>query len=75
MQSFIYPQNNPFHLITGELLPDYRDAYLHGRLTPTVALQVEQYLSKSTIQTSLALARYRELSAAAQLRGRTVATF
>ena len=73
MSTILYPQNNPFHLITGELLPDYRDAYLHGRLTPTVALQVEQYLSKSTIQTSLALARYRELSAAAQLHGRTVA--
>ena len=69
MSTIIYPQNNPFHLITGELLPDYRDAYLLGRLTPTVALQVEQYLGKSSIQTSLALARYRELSEAARLKG------
>ena len=74
MQSFIYPQNNPFHLITGELMPEYRDAYLQGRLTPTVALQVEQYLDKSSIQTSLALARYRELLETARLKNRTVTT-
>ena len=72
MSTTIYPQNNPFHLITGELLPDYRDAYLLGRLTPTVALQVEQYLGKSSIQTRLALTRYNELSEAAQLNGHTV---
>lgn len=72
MHSFIYPQNNPFHLITGELMPEYRDAYLQGRLAPTVALQVEQYLDKSSIQTSLALARYRELSEIARLKDRTV---
>ena len=72
MQSFTYPQNTPFHLITGELMPEYRDAYLQGRLTPTVALQVEQYLDKSSIQTSLALARYRELLEAARLKDRTV---
>ena len=72
MQSFIYPQNTPFHLITGELMPEYRDAYLQGRLTPTVALQVEQYLDKSSIQTSLALARYRELLETARLKDRTV---
>ena len=72
MSTILYPQNNPFHLITGELLPDYRDAYLLGRLTPTVALQVEQYLGKSSIQTSMALARYHELSEAAQLNGHTV---
>ncbi len=72
MSSLIYPQNNPFHLVTGELMPEYRDAYLHGRLTPTVALQVEQHLNKSSIETSLALARYHELSEAARLKGRTV---
>lgn len=72
MSTILYPQNNPFHLITGELLPDYRDAYLLGRLTPTVALQVEQYLGKSSIQTSMALARHHELSEAAQLNGHTV---
>lgn len=74
MQSSIYPQNNPFHLITGELMPEYRDAYLQGRLTPTVALQVEQYLDKSSIQTSLTLARYRELLETARLKNRTVTT-
>ena len=72
MQSFIYPQNTPFHLITGELMPEYRDAYLQGRLTPTVALQVEQYLDKSNTQTSLALARYRELLETARLKDRTL---
>lgn len=72
MNSLIYPQNNPFHLVTGELMPEYRDAYLQSRLTPTVALQVEQYLDKSSIQTSLALARYRELLETARLKDRTV---
>ena len=72
MHPSIYPQNNPFHLITGELMPEYRDAYLQGQLTPTVALQVEQYLDKSSSQTSLALARYRELLETAQLKNRTV---
>lgn len=72
MHSFAYPQNTPFHLITGELMPEYRDAYLQSRLTPTVALQVERYLDKSSIQTSLALARYRELLEMAQLKNRTV---
>ncbi|MBU6119278.1 carboxypeptidase-like regulatory domain-containing protein [Hymenobacter siberiensis] len=72
MQSFIHPQNKPFHLITGELMPEYRDAYLQGQLTPTVALQVEQYLDKSSSQTSLALARYRELLETARLKDRTV---
>ena len=74
MQSFIYPQNTPFHLITGELMPEYRDSYLQGQLTPTVALQVEQYLDKSSTQTSLALARYRELLETARLKDRTVTT-
>ena len=74
MHSSIYPQNNPFHLITGELMPEYRDSYLQGQLTPTVALQVEQYLDKSSIQTSLALARYRELLETARLKDRTVTT-
>ena len=72
MSSAIYPQNNPFHPITGELMPDYRDAYVQDQLTPAVAQQVEQYLGKSSSQTSLTLARYHELSAAAQLKGRTV---
>ena len=72
MHSFTYPQSNPFHPITGELMPEYRDTYLQGRLAPTVALQVEQYLDKSSTQTSLALARYRELLETARLRDRTV---
>ena len=72
MSSAIYPQNNPFNPITGELMPDYRDAYVQDQLTPAVAEQVEQYLSKSSSQTSLTLARYHELSTAAQLKGRTV---
>ena len=72
MHPSIYPQNNPFHPITGELMPEYRDAYLQDQLTPTVALQVEQYLDKSSSQTSLALARYRELLETARLKDRTL---
>ena len=72
MAPYIYPLTKPFHLVTGELLPDYRDAYVLGQLKPTIALQVERYLSKSSIQTSLVLARYHELSDAAKLKGRTV---
>lgn len=72
MASLSFPQTTPFDAVTGDLLPHYRDAYLHGQLAPTVALQVEQYLKTSSIQTGVALGRYHELAAAAQLRGRTV---
>ena len=67
-----YPQNSPFDTVTGELLPNYRDAYLHGQLSPTVALKVERYLANHPIQTSMLLGRYHELAAAARRRNRTI---
>ena len=30
MAPYIYPLTKPFHLVTGELLLDYRDAYVLG---------------------------------------------
>ncbi|MBC8084132.1 MAG: hypothetical protein H7Z21_13060, partial [Hymenobacter sp.] len=70
MTSINYSQNNPFDLVTGELLPEYGDAYLLGRLTPVVADQVEGYLKKHSVRTRLLLARYHELAATAQQQGR-----
>ena len=67
-----YPQNEPFDTLTGDLLSHYRDAYLHGQLSPTVALKVEQYLKSSPVRTRMALSRYHELTAAAQVRGRSI---
>jgi hypothetical protein len=67
-----FPQNSPFDPVTGELLPNYRDAYLHGQLSPTVALKVERYLANHPIQTSMLLGRYHELAAAARRRNRTI---
>lgn len=72
MSFLSFPQTTPFDTVTGDLLPNYRDAYLHGQLAPTVALKVELYLKKSPVQTSVVLGRYHELAAAAQRRGRTV---
>ena len=67
-----YPLNEPFDAITGDLLPHYRDAYLHGQLSPTVALEVEQYLGNSSVRTRMALSRFHELTAAAQVQGRSI---
>ena len=67
-----YPQNEPFDALTGDLLPHYRDAYLHGQLSPTVAFKVEQYLGSSPVRTRMALSRYHELTAAAQVRNRSI---
>lgn len=74
MPTVVYPQDNPFDAATGDLLPAYRDAYLQGRLAPTVALQVEIYLKGSAIQRGVLLGRHHELAAAARAQGRTVAT-
>jgi len=67
-----FPLTSPFDPVTGDLRPNYRDAYLHGQLAPTVALQVELYLKSSAVRTGAALGRYHELAAAAQQRGSTV---
>lgn len=67
-----YPQNEPFDALTGDLLPNYRDAYLHGQLSPMVALKVEQYLNSSPVRTRMALSRFHALTTAAQARGRSI---
>lgn len=72
MASSSFLQTTPFDPINGDLQPYYRDAYLHGQLAPPVALQVEQYLKSSPVQTGTALGRYHELAAAAQQLGRTL---
>ena len=72
MHSLQYPKNEPFDAVTGELRPDYRDAYLLGQLTPVPAQQVEAYLSKNPIQKNVLLGRYHELSATYTAAGRTL---
>ena len=74
MRTVIYPLKSPFDPVTGDLLPAYRDAYLQGQLTPTVAHKVEVYLRKSPIQRGILLGRHHELVAAARQRGTTLAT-
>ena len=74
MSSFTYPLKTPFDSVTGDLLPAYRDAYLQGQLTPTVAHKVEVYLRNSSIQRGIVLGRHHELVAAARQRGTTLAT-
>ena len=72
MKSVSYPLKEPFDAVTGELRPDYRDAYLQGQLTPVPAQQIEAYLSKNIIQKRALLGRYHELSATATETGRTL---
>ncbi len=72
MNSISYPKNEPFDAVTGDLLPEYRDAYLLGQLTPVPAQQIEAYLGKNSIQKSVLLGRYHELSAIATAAGRTL---
>ena len=71
MQTTDFPSGSPFDSVTGALLPAFRDAYVQGHLPPPPAADVEAYLKASTIQTKMALGRYRELAAAAQAEGRT----
>ena len=72
MKSIRYPKKEPFDAVTGDLLPEYRDAYLLGQLTPVPAQQIEAYLGKSPIQKSVLLGRYHELSATATAAGNTL---
>lgn len=72
MNSVNYPKKEPFDAVTGDLRPDYRDAYLLGQLTPVPAQQIEAYLGKNPIQKSVLLGRYHELSATATATGRTL---
>ena len=72
MKSVSYPQKEPFDVVTGELRPDYRDAYLLGQLTPVPAQQIEAYLSRNIIQRRVLLGRYHELSATTTAAGRNL---
>lgn len=72
MESISYPKKEPFDAVTGDLRPDYRDAYLQDQLTPEPAQQIEAYLSKNVIKKRMALGRYHELSATATAAGRTL---
>jgi hypothetical protein len=70
MPSISYPKDQPFDAITGELLPAYRDAYLHNTLLPVVALKIEVYLRSNPVQTGLLLGRYHKLAQEAREQGR-----
>ena len=72
MKSMTFPKTTPFDEVTGDLRPDYRDAYLRGQLGPVVAQQVVAYLEKSSIQKSVLLGRYHELSTQANALGHTL---
>ena len=62
-----------FDHVTGDLLPEHRDAYLLNRLPPESASQVESYLRKSPVQTGILLGRYHQLAEVARTQGRTFA--
>ena len=55
---------SPFNPQTGELLPVYRDAYLHGDLSKSSARAVEDYLRRDSDQAHQTLTRWQELQAA-----------
>ncbi len=56
--------SSPFNPQTGELLPVYRDAYLHGDLSRESARAVESYLQRDANQAHSTLTRWQELHAA-----------
>jgi len=72
LESISNPKKEPFDAVTGDLRPDYRDAYLQDQLTPEPAQQIEAYLSKNVIKKRMVLGRYHELSATATAAGRTL---
>lgn len=53
---------HPFHPITGELLPTYRDAYLRGDLTTKNMEAVDAYLKANSQYGDATLRRYYELT-------------
>ena len=55
---------NPFHPLTGALLPSYRDAYLRGDLTSKNTAAVEAYLKANSHHGDATLRRYYELTQA-----------
>ncbi|MBG8552246.1 carboxypeptidase-like regulatory domain-containing protein [Hymenobacter guriensis] len=54
---------NPFHPVSGELLPGYRDAYLRGDLSGSNADLVDAYLKANPSQNDAALRRFQTLRA------------
>lgn len=69
MQLTTPPPSNPFHPITGDLLPEYRDAYLQRQLSPALADTVETYLRRSPVQANIVLGRFHALAELARQRG------
>ncbi len=55
---------NPFHPVTGELLPSYRDAYLRGDLSIHNTQLVSDYLQANPTKGSEAYQRFHTLQAA-----------
>lgn len=54
---------NPFHPVTGELLPGYRDAYLRGDLSGTNTELVDAYLKANPSKGGEAFQRFHTLQA------------
>lgn len=54
---------NPFHPVTGELLPGYRDAYLRGDLSGTNTQLVDAYLKANPHKGGEAFQRFHTLQA------------
>lgn len=52
---------NPFHPVTGELLPSYRDAYLRGDLSAKNTELVDDYLKTNRLQGSEAFQRFHTM--------------
>jgi hypothetical protein len=52
---------NPFHPVTGELLPGYRDAYLRGDLSVTNTALVDAYLKANPTKGGEAFQRFHSL--------------
>jgi hypothetical protein len=63
--------SNLFDPITGDLLPEYRELYLHSRLAAGPMRTIEEYLKKSPIQVNILLGRYHELAEAARQQRRS----
>ena len=55
---------HPFHPVTGDLLPTYRDAYLRGDLTSKNTAAVDAYLKANSKHGDATLRRYYELNQA-----------
>ena len=72
MQTDNFASPTPFDARTGDLLPQFRDAYLQSRLAPAVAQQVEAYLKTRPVQTGVLLGRYHQLAESARGQGYTV---